>query len=73
MGVYTTILNYIQQQKAETARDIKQSMVERIVQKCQETTSKLEDLVDRISREIVLDPELTAALERFAYFGEKMA
>jgi hypothetical protein len=60
--IYGAILNYIIE-KDKTGSDIEQSMVEKIVQKYQETTRNVERFVDTIK--IDLDPELSAALERF--------
>ncbi len=62
LGVYAAILNYILQSKTNINTDIEQSMVEKIVQKCQETTSNVERFVDTIK--IDLDPELSVALGR---------
>jgi hypothetical protein len=61
---YGAILNYIQQAETNTNNDIEQSVVEKIIQKCQETTRNVEGFVDTF--QIDLDPELSAALERFA-------
>jgi hypothetical protein len=56
---YTAILIYI---RDKSEADIEQSMVEKIITKCQETTWKVESYVDTI--EIDADHEATAALER---------
>ncbi len=61
LGVYATILNFILQSETNINTDIEQSMVEKIVQKCQETTRNVEGFLSTIK--IDTSPEIDAALE----------